>query len=166
MHGIYEKDLDLNPLRVFVVVAEAGQLQQALTNRWRGRAGGSSCPREGPPRAPPDGHFKSGSHRARGSLPPGVSLPQAGEEGASEASQAGVSKEPKKERTPRVDWAELLRRTFAFDVFACMRCGGRRRVLAYVKGAAGVSAILEHLGWPTASAHLAPARGPPQSAGC
>ena len=71
-----------------------------------------------------------------------------------------------KERTPRVDWAELLKRTFDFDVFACMRCGGRRRVLAYVKGAAGVRAIVEHLGLPTASAHLAPARGPPQSAGC
>jgi hypothetical protein len=37
-----------------------------------------------------------------------------------------------KEKTPRVDWAELLRRTFDFDVFASMRCGGRRRVLAYV----------------------------------
>jgi hypothetical protein len=28
-----------------------------------------------------------------------------------------------KERTPRVDRAELPRRTF--DVFACVRCGGR-----------------------------------------
>ncbi|WP_434346317.1 hypothetical protein ACN6A1_32610 [Myxococcus virescens] len=51
-----------------------------------------------------------------------------------------------KEKTPRVDWAELLSRTFDVDVFACMRCGGRRRVLAYVKGAEGVRAILEHLG--------------------
>jgi hypothetical protein len=33
-----------------------------------------------------------------------------------------------KERTPRVDWAELLRRTFDFDVLACARCGGRRSV--------------------------------------
>jgi hypothetical protein len=40
------------------------------------------------------------------------------------------------------------------------------RVLASVKGAGGVRAIVEHLGLPTASAHLAPARGPPQSAGC
>jgi hypothetical protein len=37
-----------------------------------------------------------------------------------------------KERTPREDQAELLRRTFDFDVFVCVRCGGRRRVLAYV----------------------------------
>jgi LSD1 subclass zinc finger protein len=45
-------------------------------------------------------------------------------------------------------------------------CGGRRRVLAYVKGAAGVRAILEHLGLPTKSASLAPARAPPQAAWC
>ncbi|WP_208721686.1 transposase [Corallococcus aberystwythensis] len=55
---------------------------------------------------------------------------------------------------------------FALDVFACLRCGGRRRVLAYVKGAGGVRAILKHLGLPTAGAHLAHARGPPQSAWC
>ncbi|NOJ56574.1 hypothetical protein HK404_28645 [Myxococcus xanthus] len=39
------------------------------------------------------------------------------------------------------------------------------RVLAYVKGAPGVRAILEHLGLPTASTRLAPARGPPQPRG-
>jgi hypothetical protein len=79
---------------------------------------------------------------------------------------AATVEKPMKEKTPRVDWAELLRRTFAFDVFACVRCGGRRRVLAYVKEAAGVRAIVEHLGLPTAGARLAPARQPPQSAWC
>jgi hypothetical protein len=78
------------------------------------------------------------------------------------APQAVASKEPMKEKTPRGDWAELLRRTFDFDVFACGRCGGRRRVLAYVNEAGGVRAILEHLGLPTAGARLAPAREPPQ----
>jgi hypothetical protein len=92
-------------------------------------------------------------------------FPQAGEK-ASVALEAATRKDPRRERTPRVDWAELLRRTFSVGVFACVRCGGRRRVLAYVKGAGGVRAILEHLGLPTASAHLAPARGPPQSAWC
>ncbi|QDE94156.1 ATP-dependent helicase HrpA [Myxococcus xanthus] len=71
-----------------------------------------------------------------------------------------------KERTPRVDWTELLRRTFDFDVFGCVRWGCRRPVLANVKGAPGVRAILEHLGLPTACARLAPARGPPQAAWC
>ncbi|PTL75111.1 ATP-dependent helicase HrpA [Vitiosangium sp. GDMCC 1.1324] len=48
------------------------------------------------------------------------------------ALEAAASKEPMKERMPRVDWAKLLRRTFALDVFTCARCGGRRRVLAYL----------------------------------
>jgi LSD1 subclass zinc finger protein len=56
--------------------------------------------------------------------------------------------------------------TFDFDMFACVRCGGRRRVLVYLKGARGVRAILEHLGLPTACASLAPARGPSQAVWC
>jgi hypothetical protein len=51
-----------------------------------------------------------------------------------------------KQRTPRVEWAELLKRTLDFDVLACVRCGGSGRVLAYVKAGRGVRAILEHLG--------------------
>jgi hypothetical protein len=87
-------------------------------------------------------------------------LPQAGAEETSEAPQAAASKEPMKQKTPRVNWAELLRRTFAIDVFACVRCGGRRRVRADVNEAGGMPAILEHLGLPTAGARLAPAREP------
>jgi hypothetical protein len=30
-----------------------------------------------------------------------------------------------KERTPPVDWAQGLKRTFDFDMFACVRCGDR-----------------------------------------
>jgi hypothetical protein len=56
--------------------------------------------------------------------------------------------------------------TLLADVFACVRCGGRRRVLADVNEAAGVRAILEHLGLPTAGARLAPPREPPQAAWC
>jgi hypothetical protein len=96
-------------------------------------------------------------------------LPQAGAEpGLEEESPvfAATVEEPRKERTPHLDWAGLLRRTFAVDVFACVRCGGRRRVVSYVMEAGGVRAILEHLGLPTASAMLAPVRGPPQAAWC
>ncbi|WNG22434.1 ATP-dependent helicase HrpA [Cystobacter fuscus] len=38
--------------------------------------------------------------------------------------------------------------------------------VSYVKGAAGVRAILEHLGLPTKSARLAPTRQPPRAAWC
>ena len=74
--------------------------------------------------------------------------------------------EPEKERTPRLDQAGLLHRTFALDVFDCSKCGGRRSVFAYMKGAGGVKAILEHLGLPTASARLAPTRWPHKAAWC
>ena len=36
---------------------------------------------------------------------------------AREPPLAAAKAEPKKERTPRLDWAGLLRRTFALDVF-------------------------------------------------
>ncbi|MCY1074517.1 ATP-dependent helicase HrpA [Archangium lansingense] len=80
------------------------------------------------------------------------------------APQAAVSKEPKKERMPRVDQAKLLRRTFALDVFTSAWCGGRRRVLAYLTAPNAVRAILEHLSLPTRPAQLAAAQGPPQHA--
>jgi len=66
--------------------------------------------------------------------------PQAGAEpGPEEESPPAkaATVESTMERTPRLDWAGLLRRTFALDVFACVRCGGRRRVLAYLTAPGG-----------------------------
>ncbi|QRK07325.1 transposase [Archangium violaceum] len=110
--------------------------------------------------------------RFHGVFAPGAKLrpflvPQAAGAGeTSVALEAEARKEPKKERTPRVDWAELLRKTFDFDVLACERGGGRRSVLAYVKQASGVREILEHQGLPMAGARLAPERGPHKAAWC
>ena len=62
-----------------------------------------------------------------------ILLPQAGAEPEPEEerpSMAVTVEEPKKERTPRLDWAGLLGRTFALDVFACASCGGRRQEMA------------------------------------
>ncbi|WP_245769050.1 transposase [Stigmatella aurantiaca] len=87
-------------------------------------------------------------------------------EEARAGGEAAVRKERMKERRLRVDWAELLKRTFDFEVFACVRCGGRRRVLAYVKAGRGVRAILEHLGLPTAGVSLALAQESTQAAWC
>jgi hypothetical protein len=42
-----------------------------------------------------------------------------------DASLAPGVEEPKKRRTPAVDWAGLLRRRFALDIFACAHCAGR-----------------------------------------
>jgi hypothetical protein len=49
----------------------------------------------------------------------------AGEEEAREEPQTAARQEGGQERTPRVDWAELLGRTLDLDVLACVRCGGR-----------------------------------------
>ena len=57
------------------------------------------------------------------------------------ALEAAARKEAMRERMPRVDWAELLHRTFAVDVFACVRFGSWRSILAYMKGAAGEEAV-------------------------
>ncbi|RKG89844.1 ATP-dependent helicase HrpA [Corallococcus sp. CA049B] len=54
----------------------------------------------------------------------------------------------------------------AVDVWACARCGGRLRVLAYLTAPGGVSSILEHLGLPSEPAKRAPAQGPPHLAWC
>ena len=49
----------------------------------------------------------------------------------SPSPEAAARAEAKKERTPRVEGTGLRRRTFARDVWACVRGGGRHRGLAY-----------------------------------
>lgn len=64
-------------------------------------------------------------------------------------------------RSPYRPWAELLKRTFGFDVLACPRCEGRMRLLAMVTDAKSVARYLRGLGEPTDAPTRAPARGPP-----
>jgi hypothetical protein len=61
-------------------------------------------------------------------------------------------------------WAELMRRTFAIDVLACLSCGGRLRLLALIEYPRIVERILRHLGLPTERPEARPARAPPQYA--
>jgi hypothetical protein len=62
--------------------------------------------------------------------------------------------------TPRVDWAPLLRRSFAVDVLQCPKCNGRLRVLAVITERESVRPILAHLGMPTDAPPIARARDP------
>ena len=64
-------------------------------------------------------------------------------------------------RSPYRPWAELLRRTFGFDVLSCPRCEGRMRLLAMVTESKSVARYLRALGEPTDAPPQAPARGPP-----
>jgi len=62
----------------------------------------------------------------------------------------------------RIPWALLLMRVFATDVLACMKCGGRRQVIACIAHPGAVRPILRHLGLPDEPLPLSKARGPPQ----
>jgi hypothetical protein len=58
-------------------------------------------------------------------------------------------------------WADLMRRTFGFDVLACPRCGGRLRWIAVIDHTPVIEKILGHLGLPTDVPLPTPARAPP-----
>ncbi len=101
-------------------------------------------------------------------MPGSGAFPQASAEPkpqeANPPPEAAAKAEPKKDRTSRLDWAGLLRHTFALDVFACLRCGGRRRVLiemtmryAHLAPEARESAV-QQLDRPVPQLHSAPAR--------
>jgi hypothetical protein len=66
--------------------------------------------------------------------------------------------------TARVDWATLLRRSFAVDVLECPKCNGRLRVIAVITERDPVRRILEHMGVPSDAPPLARARDPTEEA--
>ena len=62
--------------------------------------------------------------------------------------------------TPRVDWATLLRRSFAADVLQCPKCQGRLRVVAVITEREPARRVLAHLGMPTSPPPIARSRDP------
>jgi hypothetical protein len=76
---------------------------------------------------------------------------------------ATAAEAARKQRTPRLEGATLLRKSLDVDIFESPGCGGRRRVLAELKGA-GVREVLRQLGLPAEALPLVPARGPPEEA--
>jgi hypothetical protein len=67
----------------------------------------------------------------------------------------------KSSRAGAYQWAELMQRTFALDVLACPRCGGRLHLVALIEHASVVQRILRHLGLPPEVPEPRPARAPP-----
>jgi hypothetical protein len=65
-------------------------------------------------------------------------------------------------------WAELMKRTFGFDVLVCPECGGRPRLVALIDEGPVSRRVLQHLGLPAEVPDLRPARPPPlvRAAGC
>ena len=46
----------------------------------------------------------------------------------------------------RAPWAELLRKVLSLDVLACLHCGGRMELIAFIAVAGVAQRILDHLG--------------------
>ncbi len=74
---------------------------------------------------------------------------------APEQAELPLAEERVRPRRPRLDWATLLRKTFAIDVLRCPRCGGRRAVLAAVTRHDDIEKALAAKG-------LRTAQGPPR----
>jgi len=58
-------------------------------------------------------------------------------------------------------WAQLMARSFGFDVLACTRCGGRFRLIALIEDPRVIRHILAHCGVPTDVPAARPPRAPP-----
>jgi hypothetical protein len=86
--------------------------------------------------------------------------PEAEEDGPPAAGPGAGSGPPTAPRERASRWAALLRRVFALDVFACPRCGGRRRLVGVYTGGAPLRTLLERLGLDRASSSAEPARSP------
>jgi len=84
---------------------------------------------------------------------------QGGPVAGGEVEDAPASNAP---RYLRRQWAELMRRSFGFDVLSCADCGGKMRLLAVILDRAAIRKILSHIGLPSEPATPAAARAPPE----
>jgi hypothetical protein len=83
---------------------------------------------------------------------------------ADDSHDSGKASECRHERVgrrPNWDWAELMERSFGFDVLACPQCAGRMTLVALIRDPAVVARILRHLHLPDAVPVMRPAREPP-----
>jgi hypothetical protein len=94
-----------------------------------------------------------------------ASAVSAGSDGPPAAAPCTADDERSDRTAPRrpgaYRWADLMRRTFGFDVLQCPRCGRRLRLLALIEHAGTVERILRHLGLPTDLPEPRSARAPP-----
>jgi hypothetical protein len=82
-------------------------------------------------------------------------------EGSPVRPQAAAPGERVADRPSNLLWADLMRRSFGFDVLACATCGGRLQLVALIQDPRVIERILRHLDLPTEIAQLRPPRAPP-----
>jgi len=76
-------------------------------------------------------------------------------------NSAGETDGTPPQRPPNRTWAELMQRSFGFDVLACPRCAGRLKLVALIQDDAVIQRILRHLGLPDVVPEMRPSRAPP-----
>jgi hypothetical protein len=64
-----------------------------------------------------------------------------------EAASVEEAAKRKRKKPPRLNWAELQKRTFSEDVFLC-RCGGKRKIRAMIENHDEARAVLKRMGVP------------------
>ncbi len=96
----------------------------------------------------------------RKSIVPPVSI-AGGAKGETEAAACADDSGPDGVRSCNRGWADLMQRSFGFDVLACPRCPGRLTLVALIRETAVILRILRHLGLPDEVPVMRPARDPP-----
>ena len=94
-----------------------------------------------------------GEPETAGPRPPGAELAVRGE--------AAVAATRSPRWSSNLLWAQLMHRSFGFDVLACPRCRGRLRLIALIDEPRVVRRILGHLGVRTEVPAARPSRAPP-----
>jgi len=97
--------------------------------------------------------------RWRSAIVPGYEPPQEMKPEESIGEQ-GSAAEPTRKASRRRNylWSELMKRTFSLDVLACLRCGGRLKLIASIHTSETLRKILESLKLPSRPPPLAPAQ--------
>lgn len=97
----------------------------------------------------------------RAVVPSRVTDPEAIAEQPACAASAADADGPRAGRLPNRTWAELMQRSFGFDVLACPRCAGRLKLVALIQEGTVIQRILRHLGLPDVVPEMRPSRDPP-----
>lgn len=105
-----------------------------------------------------------GAHAGwRSRVGPGPAINEPRDAVAGPETHPALGAVPRSSPRPRSNllWAQLMQRSFGFDVLACARCGGRLTLIALIEEPRVIRRILGHLGLPTEVPAARPSRAPP-----